>query len=61
MYEPKAFGIGCGAKSVKSQIENGDFNPYEPYNENIFDANEENILNDAEYIFDYLNKVLGIA
>ena len=61
VYEPKSFGFGCGAKSVKSQIENGSFNPYEPYNENVFDSNEDNITDDAEYIYDYLNKVLGIA
>lgn len=33
---------------------------HEPYNENVFEANEENILDDAEYVYDYLNKVLGI-
>ena len=37
-----------------------EFDPYEPYNECVFDSNEENILDDAEYIFDYLNQVLGI-
>jgi len=26
----------------------------------VFDANEENILNDAVYLYDYLNRVMGI-
>lgn len=29
-------------------------------NYNVFESNEENILNDAEYVYDYLNKVIGI-
>jgi hypothetical protein len=28
---------------------------YEPYLENVFESNEENILNDALYIYDYIN------
>jgi len=38
----------------------GNFNPYEPLNENMFESNEENILEDAEYVFDYLSDALGI-
>mmetsp|Transcript_9693 Transcript_9693/g.14755 ORF Transcript_9693/g.14755 Transcript_9693/m.14755 type:complete len:270 (+) Transcript_9693:987-1796(+) len=34
--------------------------PYEPYNETVFEANEENILDDATYIYDYVSQVLGI-
>jgi hypothetical protein len=33
---------------------------YEPYNENVFESNEDNVLDDAEYVYDYLNQVLGI-
>jgi hypothetical protein len=29
-------------------------------NYNVFESNEENILNDAEYVYDYINKVIGI-
>ena len=36
------------------------FDPYEPYNENVFESNEDNVLDDAEYVYDYLNQVLGI-
>jgi len=28
--------------------------------EGVFEANEDNVLDDALYIYDYLNKVLGI-
>ena len=28
--------------------------------ENVFEANEENILNDALYIYDYVNQIMGI-
>jgi pimeloyl-ACP methyl ester carboxylesterase len=59
-YEPGGFGFGCGAQSLKQQLENGSFNPYAPYNESVFESNEENILSDAEYVYDYLNLVLGI-
>jgi abhydrolase domain-containing protein 17 len=44
----------------KPSFDNEQFDPYEPYNEHVFEANEENILDDSEYIFDYLNQVLGI-
>jgi len=30
------------------------------YNENVFEANEENILDDALYVYDYLTQVIGI-
>lgn len=33
---------------------------HESYNETVFDSNEENILDDALYVYDYLNMVLGI-
>ena len=41
---------------------NSNFNKpiHEPYNENVFEANEDNVLNDALYVYDYINKVLGI-
>lgn len=29
--------------------------PYEPYNEHVFDSNEDNVIDDAEYVYDYLN------
>lgn len=28
---------------------------YEPWREDVFEANEENILDDAVYIYDYVN------
>ena len=40
--------------------EGKEVDPYEPYNDHVFEANEENILDDSEYVFDYINKVLGI-
>jgi abhydrolase domain-containing protein 17 len=33
---------------------------HEPYRDNVFESNEENILDDAIYVYDYINKVLGI-
>lgn len=36
------------------------FDPYEPYNNNVFESNEENVLDDAEYVYDYLTQVIGI-
>ena len=33
---------------------------YEPYNHQVFESNEENILDDALYVYDYINKVLGV-
>ena len=29
--------------------------PYEDYNETVFETNEENILDDALYAYDYIN------
>ena len=51
--------------SISSLDENKDFDPkkddiYEPYRESVFESNEENILDDAVYVYDYINKVLGI-
>jgi abhydrolase domain-containing protein 17 len=33
---------------------------HEQYNDQVFEANEENILDDALYAYDYINLVLGI-
>lgn len=33
---------------------------HEPYNETVFNSNEDNVLDDALYVYDYLNMVLGI-
>jgi hypothetical protein len=33
---------------------------YEAYNHSVFESNEENILDDSVYIYDYINKVLGV-
>jgi hypothetical protein len=33
---------------------------YEAYNHQVFESNEENILDDALYVYDYINKVLGV-
>ena len=30
------------------------YDPYEPYNQNVFESCEDNILDDSEYVFDYL-------
>jgi dienelactone hydrolase len=61
IYEPSGLGFNCSTKkNIKSLIDSGTFNPYEPLNEKVFESNEENILDDAEYVYDYLNQVLGI-
>ena len=63
-YESSVGCVSMCSPSLEAQIEAaGDgygFDPYEPYNENVFDSCEENILDDCTYIFDYLNQVLGI-
>jgi len=46
--------------SFHTETQSNNFEPYEPNNEDVFDACEENILDDAEYLYDYFNKVLGI-
>ena len=33
---------------------------HEPWMEDVFESNEENILDNAVYVYDYVNKVLGI-
>lgn len=33
---------------------------HEQFRDNIFEANEDNILSDALYVYDYINKVMGI-
>lgn len=33
---------------------------HEQFKQNVFEANEENILSDALYIYDYINKIIGI-
>jgi len=33
---------------------------HDPWLEDVFESNEENILNNALYVYDYVNKVLGI-
>jgi len=33
---------------------------HEEYKETVFEANEDSVLNDAVYVYDYVNKVLGI-
>jgi hypothetical protein len=59
--------VACGSMctpSLEAQIQAaGDgygFDPYEPYNEGVFDSCEENILDDSTYVYDYLNMMLGI-
>lgn len=42
------------------EANSSNFDPYEAYNEHVFESNEENILDDSVYIFDFLSKVLGI-
>ena len=65
MHESEETGIGYSFScrpSYNSQVKNGkeEIDPYEPYKEDVFDSNEENILDDTEYLYDYLNQVLGI-
>lgn len=52
-------GLGC-RPSYNTQVRRDEFDPYEPYNDHVFESNEENILDDAVYIYDYFHKVLGI-
>ena len=33
---------------------------HEKENDNVFESNEKNILDDALYIYDYINQVMGI-
>jgi len=33
---------------------------YSSFDKGIFNTNEENVLDDAVYVYDYLNKVIGI-
>ena len=42
------------------EFDNDKDNMYEPYNHTVFESNEENILDDALYVYDYINKVLGV-
>ena len=60
VYEPKGM-FSCGQQSINQQIENGSYNPYEPYNTQVFDSNEDNIIDDAEYVYDYLSQMIGIS
>lgn len=56
-------GFGCRPSYntyVKGASTGKQFDPYEPHNDNVFEANEENILDDALYVYDYLNQVIGI-
>lgn len=55
------FSFSC-RPSYNTQVAQGSkqIDPYEPYNDNVFDSNEENILDDTEYLFDFLHQVLGI-
>lgn len=54
-----ANGMMC-RPSFHTETQSNSFDPYEPNNEHVFEACEENILDDAEYLYDYFNKVLGI-
>lgn len=55
------FSFSC-RPSYNTQVTDGNNNvdPYEPYNESVFDSNEENILDDTEYLYDFLHQILGI-
>lgn len=55
------FTFSC-RPSYNTQVTDGkgEVDPYEPYNDNVFDSNEENILDDTEYLYDFLHQVLGI-
>lgn len=33
---------------------------YSSFGNDVFNTNEENVLDDAVYVYDYLNKVIGI-
>jgi len=43
----------------ESEDEEGD-GIHRKMNENVFEANETNILKDALYVYDYINMVMGI-
>lgn len=54
-------GFGCSAscepslaQMIKAAEMGEGFDPYEPYNEHVFEPCEENILDDSTYVFDYL-------
>lgn len=48
-------GFSCRPSYNTQMKYNCCFDPYEPYNENVFESNEDNVLDDAEYVYDYLN------
>jgi len=61
--EDAAIGFSFSCRpSYNTQVADGnkEVDPYEPYNESVFDSNEENILDDTEYLYDFLHQVLGI-
>ena len=43
-----------------NEVEETECQIYSSIGNNLFDTNEENVLDDAVYIYDYLNKVIGI-
>lgn len=51
-------------KDVKVELSDcsssDDDQPHSSSKENVFEANEENILDDALYVYDYLTQVIGI-
>ena len=59
-HEGIGFSLSCQPSMGSSVQDNEKIDPYEKYNDNVFDSNEDNILDDTEYLYDYLNQVLGI-
>ena len=53
--EDSVYGGGNNWKNGDEKL-NADtlYDPYEPYNQNVFESCEDNILDDSEYVFDYL-------
>ena len=58
IYECESLESDANSEDDKAEVEENGI--YEPFNETVFDSNEENILDDALYVYDYLNMVLGI-
>lgn len=48
------------SESLNSESNETQSGFYEEYNDTVFEANEDNILDDSLYAYDYINLVLGI-
>lgn len=58
IFETESLESEYESEQDKAEIEQ--IGSYEAYNDSVFDSNEENILDDALYVYDYVNMVLGV-